>query len=411
MESSIAILHAKHLLFLLGIILGTGILTGFIARLLRIPDVVLFLLAGMALGGAGLGVINIEVDSTLNQLLLIFGSCYILFDGGASVRLSVLRNVWPTLLIISTVGVLITAFVSAYAAQAFLGLPFIVALLLGSTIASTDPATLVPVFRQVRVRAKVAQTVMSESAFNDAMGAILTFTILGIAVGHGEFSLGDSLLDLLKQSIFGLVGGGILGYLAAVFIAHDKYSFLAEYAPLVTLMSVAAAYLSVDNLHASGFMAVFTFGIVLGNKDLFGFKMSHEDELKLEDYILTTSLIMRIFIFMLLGSQVNFALLQQYFWGALGTVLVFMFIARPLTVFACALPDRRAKWELGELLLMCWTRETGVIPGALAGMLIGMKAPYADIIASVTFMAILLTIILQATTTEWLARKLGLLET
>jgi len=411
MESSIAILHAKHLLFLLGIILGTGILTGFIARLLRIPDVVLFLLAGMALGGVGLGVINIEVDSTLNQLLLIFGSCYILFDGGASVRLSVLRNVWPTLLIISTVGVLITAFVSAYAAQAFLGLPFIVALLLGSTIASTDPATLVPVFRQVRVRAKVAQTVMSESAFNDAMGAILTFTILGIAVGHGEFSLGDSLLDLLKQSIFGLVGGGILGYLAAVFIAHDKYSFLAEYAPLVTLMSVAAAYLSVDNLHASGFMAVFTFGIVLGNKDLFGFKMSHEDELKLEDYILTTSLIMRIFIFVLLGSQVNFALLQQYFWGALGTVLVFMFIARPLTVFACALPDRRAKWELRELLLMCWTRETGVIPGALAGMLIGMKAPYADIIASVTFMAILLTIILQATTTEWLARKLGLLET
>jgi cell volume regulation protein A len=411
MESSIAILHAKHLLFLLGIILGTGILTGFIARLLRVPDVVLFLLAGMALGGAGLGVINIEVDSTLNQLLLIFGSCYILFDGGASVRLSVLRNVWPTLLIISTAGVLITAFVSAYAAQAFLGLPFIVALLLGSTIASTDPATLVPVFRQVRVRAKVAQTVMSESAFNDAMGAILTFTILGIAVGHGEFSLGDSLFDLLKQSIFGLVGGGILGYLAAVFIAHDKYSFLAEYAPLVTLMSVAAAYLSVDNLHASGFMAVFTFGIVLGNKDLFGFKMSHEDELKLEDYILTTSLIMRIFIFVLLGSQVNFALLQQYFWGALGTVLVFMFIARPLTVFACALPDRRAKWEFKELLLMCWTRETGVIPGALAGMLVGMKAPYADIIASVTFMAILLTIILQATTTEWLARKLGLLET
>jgi cell volume regulation protein A len=411
MESSIAILHAKHLLFLLGIILGTGILTGFIARLLRIPDVVLFLLAGMALGGAGLGVINIEVDSTLNQLLLIFGSCYILFDGGASVRLSVLRNVWPTLLIISTVGVLITAFVSAYAAQAFLGLPFIVALLLGSTIASTDPATLVPVFRQVRVRAKVAQTVMSESAFNDAMGAILTFTILGIAVGQGEFSLSDSLLDLLKQSVLGLVGGGVLGYLAAVFIAHDKYSFLAEYAPLVTLMSVAAAYLGVDNLHASGFMAVFTFGIVLGNKDLFGFKMSHEDELKLEDYILTTSLIMRIFIFVLLGSQVNFALLQQYFWGALGTVLVFMFIARPLTVFACALPDYRAKWEFKELLLMCWTRETGVIPGALAGMLIGMKAPYADIIASVTFMAILLTIILQATTTEWLARKLGLLET
>lgn len=410
MEHSPAILHAKYLLMLLGIILGTGMLAGFAARLLRVPDVVVFLLAGMALGSAGLGVIHVGVDSTLNQLLLIFGSCYILFDGGASVRLSVLRNVWPTLVIISTIGVLISSFVTAVFAQWLLGLPFIVALLLGSTIASTDPATLVPIFKQVRIRAKVAQTVMSESAFNDAMGAILTFTILGIAMGQGGFSLADSLLDLLKQAGFGLAGGVMLGYLAALFIAHEKYSFLAEYAPAVTLMAVAAAYLSVDNLHASGFMAVFVFGIVLGNKDLFGFAMSADDELKLGDYILTTSLIMRIFIFVLLGSQVNFVLLQQYFWGALGVVLLFMLIARPLTVFACALPDRRANWQRNELLFMCWTRETGVIPGALAGMLVGMKAPYADVIASVTFMAILLTIVIQATTTKWLARRLELLE-
>lgn len=410
MEHSPAILHAKHLLMLLGTVLGTGLLTGFAAKLLRVPDVVLFLLAGMALGSAGLGVIHVGVDSTLNQLLLIFGSCYILFDGGASVRISVLRNVWPTLVIISTIGVLISSFVTAAFAQWLLGLPFIVALLLGATIASTDPATLVPIFKQVHIRAKVAQTVMSESAFNDAMGAILTFTILGIAMGQGGFSVTDSLLDLLKQAGFGLVGGVILGYLAALFIAHEKYSFLAEYAPVVTLMAVAASYLTADHLQASGFMAVFAFGIVLGNKHLFGFKMSDEEELKLEDYILTTSLIMRIFIFVLLGSQVNFALLQQYFWGALGVVLLFMLIARPLTVFACALPDRRAKWQLNELLFMCWTRETGVIPGALAGMLVGMKAPYADVIAAVTFMAILLTIIIQATTTKWLARKLGLLE-
>ena len=410
MEESAALLHAKLLLLLLGIILGTGVVTGFIARLLRVPDVVLFLLAGIALGGAGLGLIDVRVDSTLNQLLLIFGSCYILFDGGANVRLSVLRNVWPTLLIISTIGVLISTFVTAVFAQWLLGLPFIAALLLGCTIASTDPATLVPIFKQVRIRAKVAQTVMSESAFNDAMAAILTFTILGIAMGSGVFSLGDSLLDLLKQSLVGLVGGAVLGYLAALLIAHEKYSFLTEYAPVVTLMAVAAAYLAVDDLHASGFMAVFAFGIVLGNKNLLGFKMSTEDELKLEDYILTTSLIMRIFIFVLLGSQVNFALLQQYFWGALGMVVAFMLVARPLVVFACALPDRRAKWQLNELLFMCWTRETGVIPGALAGILVGMKAPYADVIAAVTFMAILLTIIIQGTTTKWLAQKLNLLE-
>jgi cell volume regulation protein A len=410
MEHSPAILHAKELLFLLGIILGVGMLTGFIARILKVPDVVMFLLAGMALGSAGLNVIDVKVDSTLNQLLLIFGSCYILFDGGASIRLNVLKGVWPTLVSLSTFGVLISAVVTAFAAEYFLHLPFIFAMLLGAVTASTDPATLVPVFRQVKIRAKVAQTVMSESAFNDAMGAILTFAVLAVAVSGGTFSIYQNLLSLLQQSILGLIGGAVLGYLAALFIAHEKYSFLAEYAPIVTIMSVAAAYLSVDNLHASGFMAVFVFGMMLGNKELLGFKMEVHEESKLEDFILTTSLIMRIFIFILLGSQVNFLLLQQYFWPALSVVLVFMLIGRPLAVFACALPDTHAKWTIQELLFMCWTRETGVIPGALAGMLVGMKVQYSNVIASVTFMAILLTILLQATTTKWLAAKLDLLE-
>ena len=410
MENTASILQAKELLLLLGLILGVGTASGFLARLLKIPDVVLFLIAGMLLGSAGLGLIEVKVDSTLNQLLLIFGSCYILFDGGASVRLNVLKSVWPSLLSLATLGVLISAAVTAVAAQYFLHLPFIFALLLGAVIASTDPATLVPVFKQVKVRAKVAQTVMSESAFNDAMGAILTFAVLGIALSGGDYAIGDGLISLLQQSLLGIMGGALLGYLAALLIAHEKLGFLSEYAPIVTLMAVAAAYLGVDMLHASGFMAVFVFGMVLGNKDLLGFNMPVAEARKLDDFVLTTSLIMRIFIFILLGSQVNFALLQQYFWGALAVVVAFIFLSRPLVVFACTLPNRQAKWTFKELLFMCWTRETGVIPGALAGMLVGMQVPYSDVIASVTFMAILLTILLQAPSTRWLAQKLDLLE-
>jgi cell volume regulation protein A len=286
----------------------------------------------------------------------------------------------------------------------------IVAMLLGATLASTDPATLVPVFRQVKIRDRVAQTVMSESAFNDAMGAIVTFAVLGIAMGKGEFSLGASLRDLLWQSGLGILAGGILGYLASLLIAHERFGFLEEYAPLVTLMAVIGAYMSADGVNASGFMAVFVFGIVLGNKEMFGFTMREGEGEKLEEYVMTTALIMRMFIFILLGSQVNFALMNQYLVGGVVVVTLFMLVARPVTVFACALPDRRAKWSLKEMLFMCWTRETGVIPGALAGMLVGMKAPGAEIIASVTFIAILMTIIIQATTTKWLAGRLGLLE-
>jgi cell volume regulation protein A len=149
---------------------------------------------------------------------------------------------------------------------------------------------------------------------------------------------------------------------------------------------------------------------VLGNKDAFGFRMSQREQERLEEFVATTALIMRMFIFILLGAQVDFALMNRYLVGGAAVIAIFMLVARPLTVFACALPDRRARWSFKEMLFMCWTRETGVIPAALAGLLVGMKAPGADVIASVTFIAVLMTILIQASSTRWLAGRLGLLE-
>jgi potassium/hydrogen antiporter len=193
-------------------------------------------------------------------------------------------------------------------------------------------------------------------------------------------------------------------------IAHERWAFLAEYAPVVTLVAVIGAYFAANGLQASGFMAVFVFGIVLGNKAAFGFTMEGGEAQKLDEFVATTAFIMRLFIFILLGAQVNFALIGQHLWGGIAVVAVLMFLARPLTVFLCALPDRRAKWSFGEMLFLCWTRETGVIPAALAGLLLGTKAPGAGMIASITFIAILMTILIQAPTKRWLAGKLGLLE-
>lgn len=409
MGSPAAIETAKNVLYTFGVILAAGSFSGLIAQKLRIPDIVVFLLAGIALGPEIAGIVTITQQSTLNQLILIFGSCYILFDGGASLRFNVLKEVWITITIIATVGIMIMTFITGIAAYYIIGVPFIIALLLGATIASTDPATLVPIFKQVKIKDRVSQTVMSESAFNDAMGAIVTFAVLAVAMGSGEFSASESLVKLLKESVIGIIVGAVAGYLAALLIAHEKYDFLAEYAPVVTLMAVMGAYLGADNMQASGFMAVFVFGIMLGNKESFGFKAEQGENEKLEEYVLTTSFIMRMFIFILLGAQVNFGLMNKYLFGGVAVVTIFMLIARPVTVFLCALPDRRAKWSMNELLFMCWTRETGVIPAALAGLLVGMNAPGSQMISSVTFIAILMTIIIQATTTKWLAAKLGLL--
>jgi cell volume regulation protein A len=401
---------AKHTLISGGIILAIGTITGLVAQKIKIPDVAIFLIVGMLIGPHALGLIDIKAGSALNQIILLFGASYILFDGGASLRFDVLKQVWITIVVIATVGVLITAVVTGIAAYYVLGLPWIVALLLGATLASTDPATLVPIFRQVHIRDRVAQTVMSESAFNDAMGAILTFGVLAVAMGTGEFSLLSSVLDLVKQSVVGIFAGVVLGYIAAFIIAHERWAFLKEYAPVVTLMAVIGAYFAADGLQASGFMAVFVFGILLGNKDAFGFKMEPGEQRRLEEYVETTAFIMRLFIFILLGAQVDFSLMNQNLAGGIVLTVIFMLVARPLTVFLCAPPDRRARWSLNEMLFMCWTRETGVIPAALAGLLVGMNAPGAQLIASVTFIAILMTILIQAPTTKWLAGRLGLLE-
>jgi potassium/hydrogen antiporter len=410
LEASAAVEIAKDTLLTCGLILAIGTITGLLSQKIGVPDVAVFLVAGMALGPEAVGLISIPADSPSNQIILLFGASYILFDGGASLRFDVLKRVWITIVVISTIGVVITAAITGVAAYYVLGTPLIVALLLGATLAATDPATLVPIFRQVKIRDRVAQTVMSESAFNDAMGAIVTFGVLAVALGKGEFSLTSSLLDLLKQSALGIVAGAVLGYLAALLIAHERWAFLAEYAPVVTLMAVIGAYFAADGLHASGFMAVFVFGIVLGNKESFGFRMEPGEAQKLDEYVITTAFIMRLFIFILLGAQVNLGLMNQYLIGGIVVVIVLMLVARPVTVFLCAPLDRRAQWSFNEMLFMCWTRETGVIPAALAGLLLGMNAPGAQVIASITFIAILMTILIQAPTTRWLGRKLGLLE-
>jgi potassium/hydrogen antiporter len=216
---------AKQTLMSGGLILAVGTIAGLSAQKTKIPDVAVFLLAGMLIGPQALGLIDIKADSALYQILLLFGASYILFDGGASLRFNVMKQVWITILVIATVGVLITASITTAAAYFLLGVPWIVAALLGATLASTDPATLVPIFRQVHIRDRVAQTVISESAFNDATGAIVTFGVLTVAMGTGEFSLSSSLLELVTEAAIGIAAGAVLGYLAALLIAHERWGF------------------------------------------------------------------------------------------------------------------------------------------------------------------------------------------
>lgn len=404
--SATAVIH--HILFLLIFIFALGMVSGRLAQWLKIPDVVLFIVAGMIVG-QGFHLIHETSASLTNQLILTAGSALILFDGGRNIRLSGLKKVWISLSLLSVTGVVITVAVVGVATKLLFGLDWLYALLIGSIIASTDPASIIPVFKQVKIREKVRETVESESAFNDATGSIMTFAVLGIIMGTGTFSLADSVLEFLKMAFGGIAVGCIVSFAAAYLVAHFKLGLLREYTTIAMIVTALASYLLGDTLHVSGFMATFAAGLIWGNSHLFGLHMSDKRH-EMDHFSDNVTVIMRMLIFILLGSQVDFAILYQYLWPSIAVVLVLMFIARPLTVYASALPDLRARWTRNELLFMIWVRETGVIPAALSGLVAGLGIAHADIVASVTFMAIMLTILVQASTTAWLARKLGLEE-
>ncbi|WP_079909712.1 sodium:proton antiporter [Paenibacillus sp. 32352] len=397
-----------HILLLLVLILGLGMVFGRLAGKLKLPDVALFLIAGMIVG-QGLHWVSETSSSLTNQFILTIGSVLILFDGGRNIRLSGLKKVWLSVALLSVPGVLITCGVVAMAAHWLLGIPLLYAVLLGAIISSTDPATLIPVFKQVTIRTKVRETVESESAFNDATGSILTFTVLAVVTGSHSFSIAASIKEFVFTAAGGILVGGVIGMALAFVTAHLKLGWFRDYATIALVVTAIGSYWIGDTLHVSGFMATFTAGLVWGNTDVF--KLDMNDKLhEMGHFSDNMTVIMRMLIFILLGSQVNFQVIWAHLWPSLGVIAVFMLIARPLAVLICTLPDRRAQWSWNEIVFMFWVRETGVIPAALSGMVAGLGVQHADVIASVTFLAVLLTILLQAGTTAYVAKRLGIEE-
>ena len=117
-----------------------------------------------------------------------------------------------------------------------------------------------------------------------------------------------------------------------------------------------------------------------------------------------------LFVFVVLGANIPFDTLGENFLPALAVLATLLLVARPLTVLACTLADRRAGWTRNEVAFMCWTRETGVVPAALVGVLAGLGVPHTDDYAAVVALAIFATLLLQALPAERLARRLGLLD-
>ncbi|MGL5507898.1 MAG: cation:proton antiporter [Paraclostridium sp.] len=409
MENTVEAIATNNLLIIFSAIVIIGVILGKVSEKLKLPDVILYLIAGIIIGPAVLNLISIDAFPVENNLILTFGSAFILYEGGREVNLKVLNKVKISVGLLATLGVVISTGIVGFAAHKIFGLPIMTALLLGSIVASTDPAALIPVFKQVSIKNKIKQTVVSESAFNDAVGAIIVSTLLAI-VTSGKFSAGESAMELVVAVVVGVIVGVVIGYVFSVLISDKKWGIFHSYAPIISVLKVALAYEVATLLHGSGYMAVFIVGLIAGNKKLFGLWVPEEDFHSEHCFRESIGSLCRMAIFVVLGTHVDLGALSQYWLPSLIVVLVLMFVARPLVVLVCTAFDIKAKWELKDKVFMMWVRETGVIPAALSGIVVSMKVPGYEIISSVVFMTILITLVVQASTTKIVAKKLDVLE-
>lgn len=406
MENAV-IQSANQLMELVGLVIVAGLIFGKISEIIKMPDVVLFILAGIILGPSLLNWINIDKYPVENQVILSFGAAYILYDGGREIDFKILNKVKMSVSLLSTAGVLISTVIVGYVAARVFQIPVYYGLLMGAVIASTDPSVLVPLFKSMNISNKLKQTIISESAFNDAAGAVITFSLIGIILG-GEFSLSQSVMQLVKSIAGGVLIGVVAGYLSHLFVDEKKFGILRDHPAELMIATVAGAYLISDRFGFSGFMAVFVVGMFCGNKKVFDFwipEHSFQTHLRFKEVF---TVLLRMMIFVILGTQLVFENLFSNLTPALIVVAVLIFIARPVSVIFSMIADRKAQWKWQEVVYMMWVRETGVIPAALSGMILTMGVDHADIISSVTFATILITLTLQASTSKLLAKVLNL---
>jgi potassium/hydrogen antiporter len=393
----------------LSVLLGAALVARLAASQLPVPEILVLLVFGALLGDSVLDVVDVPLDALGAQLLFTLGVLMILFYGGLNLSLPVLRQVWIGLALLVGPGVVLTALVVGVVAYAVFDIDFKAALLMGAVLAPTDPAILIPLFVRSRLRAKVAQTVVAESALNDAIGAALALALAGLLLS-GDSSVadpfGDFLVDLAISSAIGVVAGVVL----SAAISSHRSGVWRESSGLAVLTVVTISYFSVDSAGGSGYVGAFVAGLIVGNMEHLGLAMHSHHEQEMRQFAFNLADLVTLFVFVVLGANIPFSALGDNLLPSLAVLAALLLVARPLTVLACALPDRRARWTRAELGFMCWTRETGVVPAALVGVLAGLGVPHESLYASVVALAIIATLVLQALPAPWLAERLGLLE-
>ncbi|MCK7459346.1 potassium/proton antiporter [Idiomarina aminovorans] len=388
---------ANTLILLCGLLLVVSILAAVASNRLGAPVLLTFLLIGMLAGEQG--VLGIEFNNP--DVAFFIGSSalvIILFDGGMRTHPERFRvALWPAISL-ATVGVALTCTLVASLAVYWFGLPWPAALLMGAILSSTDAAAVFGIFqsRGLQIKERVASTLEIESGSNDPMAVILTLTMTG-AVASGNFPdwywIG---LDIVWQLIGGLTIGWLGGRL--FILAARKLPLSFSFFPLLAVASAISIYALTAKLHASGFLAVYLMGFVIGNARLP--QLVHI--LQVQDGLAWLS---QIAMFLILGLLVVPSHLVANAPVAIGIAFTLIFIARPFAVVVSLLPFS-FPWR--EQVFISWVGLRGAVPIILALFPWLSGVPNQELYFDIAFVVVMISLVIQGWSIAPVVRWLGL---
>ncbi|MFJ8190110.1 potassium/proton antiporter [Streptomyces sp. NPDC096094] len=377
-----------------GTVLLASIAAARAAHRVGLPSLLLFLAVGVVAGEDGLG---LEFDDAqLAQALGTAALAVILVDGGLTTRWSDVRRLLAPAGVLATGGVAVSVAVTAAGAHWLLGMEWHLALLLGAIVSSTDAAAVFAVLRSLPLPQKVTGLVEAESGFNDAPTIILVLIFSTTTAGDLP-GPAPVVGNLLYQLAVGGILGVLIGRLGASALRHIALPATGLY-PLATVGFGIVAFAAAGAVNASGIIAAYLSGLVLGNA-----KLPHRAATR--SFAEGAGWLAQIGLFVMLGLLVDPSELPSAILPALTVGLVLLLAARPVSVVLCLLPFR-VPWR--EQAFISWAGLRGAVPIVLATFPIVAGVAGAGAVLNIVFVLVVLFTLVQGPTLPAAARLLRL---
>lgn len=411
------IISGENILLVSSLLLIVGVLIGKSSYRTGLPLLLVFLIVGMLFGVDGIGFRFDDMHTA--QFGGMVALCIILFSGGLSTSVRSIRPVILPGLVLSTVGVLLTAlltgaFIFFLSGMSWSNIHFAIipSLLLAATMSSTDSASVFGILgsRNVRLRENLRPMLELESGSNDPMAYMLTIILIECATIGDGLSAGTILWQLLLQFGVGGIMGFAIGYfgvkLAGIYrrIGESHNEDSAQSTAMISILMVGTVFLTftlTSLLQGNGYLAVYICGMVIGNSRI----PSKRGVTRFMDGI---TWLAQIVVFMMLGLLVNPREMLSVGAVSLLIGLFMIFVGRPLSVFLCLAPFR--KISLRARCFVSWVGLRGAVPIIFATYPVVAGVEGASQIFNIVFFVTLLSLLLQGTTVIASAWKLRLID-